>query len=73
MIDVSTPACSSTHVEPLLTAAAATGRKRKWVDLGVIVTKCLTTVAKHCALWVRVIFVNIEKACCYLVSFGFMG
>lgn len=47
MIDVGTAVCSSTHAEPSPTVAAATGRKRKWVDLGVIVTKCLTTVAKH--------------------------
>lgn len=39
--------CSRAHAEPLPTGAAATGRDRKCVDPGVIVTKCLTTVAKH--------------------------
>lgn len=73
MIDVGTAACSSAHAEPSPTVATATGRKRKWVDLGVIVTKCLTTVATHSGLWVRVICVNIEEACCCLVSFGFSG
>lgn len=71
MIDVVTAACSSAHARPSPTVAATTGMKRKWDDLEVIVTKCLTTVAKHSGLWVRVICVNIEEACCCRVSFGF--
>ena len=47
MIDVGTAACHIAHAEPLPTGATATGSKRKWIDLRVIVTKCLTTVAKH--------------------------
>lgn len=73
MIDVGTAARSGAHAEPSLTVAAVTGKKRKWVDLRVIVTKCLTTVAKHSGLWVRVICENIEEACCCLVSFWFSG
>lgn len=61
MIDVGTAACSSAHAKPLPTVATATGRKRKCVDPGVIMTKCLTTVAKHSGLWVRVICMNTEN------------
>lgn len=72
MIDVDRAVCSSAHTEHLPTVAIAKGRKRKWADLGVIMTKCLTTVEKRSGLWVRVIHVNIEEAhCC--VSFGFKG
>lgn len=71
MIDVGTAACSSAHAEPSPTVAVATGSKRKWVDLRVIVTKCLTTVAKHSGFWVRVIWVNIEEPRSSPVLFGF--
>lgn len=71
MIDVGTPACSSAHAEPSQTVATATGRKRKWVDPGVSMTKCSTTVAKHSGLWVRVIYMNTEEAFHSLASLWF--
>lgn len=64
MIDVNTAACSAAHAGTSPTVAVATGRKRKRVDLEVVMTKCLTTVAKYSGLWVRVICVNVEDACC---------
>lgn len=67
---MSTAACSSAQPGASPTASEETGRERKWVDLRVTVTKCLTTVAKHSGLWVRVIWMNIKEACCY-VSFRF--
>ena len=62
MIDVSTAACSCAQPGASATASADTGRERKWVDLRVTVTKCLTTVTKHSGLWVRVIWMIIKEA-----------